>query len=61
MYIREKIINRNVAHGSLRDKFVRNIKKVIVIKEIREEKDSEDDLRKKMLEDIRKGELKIPA
>lgn len=58
MFIKENI-NNNYSNGSLREKFVREIKKSLVI--IKQEIPQEERLRKELLEKIKRGELGIPA
>ncbi len=56
MFIKETIPSGSIAHGFLREKLIQRIKKSSIVKrgDI-----NEDELRKRLLEDIRKGELVI--
>ena len=60
MFINDKIENKNIAHGYLRNKLIKEIRKSLVT--IRKEENKEEVLRKELLEKIKKGEFnKIPV
>ena len=59
MFIKEDRINREDFNGSLRDRFVKELNKSLVI--IKTEVPKEERLRKELLEKIKKGEFEIPA
>ncbi|MDD5191987.1 MAG: hypothetical protein PHH54_06775 [Candidatus Nanoarchaeia archaeon] len=58
-YTKDTKISENKTHGVLRDKLIKGLRKSIVIKDNNVD---EELLRKKILDDIKKGELKaIPV
>jgi hypothetical protein len=57
MYIRKKSSEGYAAHGSLRDRLVRELKEEVLI--IKEEISKEEVLRREMLEKIKNGELLV--
>lgn len=60
MYINDKIENKNIAHGYLRNKLIKEIRKSLVT--IKKEENKEEESRKELLEKIKKGEFnKIPV
>ena len=59
MFIKDNKINEDITNGSLREKFVRDIHKSLVI--IKVEVPEEEVLRKELLENIKNGKLMIPA
>jgi len=59
MFIKDNKIKEGIANGSLRDRFIRDVNKSLII--IKTEIPKEEILRKELLERIKKGELMIPA
>ena len=59
MFIKDNKIKEGIANGSLRDRFIRDVNKSLII--IKTEILKEEILRKELLERIKKGELMIPA
>ena len=58
MFIKKEITEKNLSHGYLRDKLVKELKEEMVF--IDKELSKEEMLRKEILDKIRKGELRQP-
>jgi len=56
MYIKDRTEGENIIHGYLRDKFVREIKRSLII--VNKDINKEEESRKELLEKIKKGEFK---